>query len=155
MLLKSSCRTVTALSIFSSASRRVSSIMVQLLCTDGGVHHGLPEARWQKPPSYRASSKPISPGGATPRTPVPPAELRLAHPEAGECLHVDLVGREQRLDGLLGVLHRRLLGEHDVLEEGTETTLDNLRNGLLGLAFLAGDLLRDPALLLDQVGRHL
>src|SRR6201996_1710283 len=39
MLLKSSWATETALSIFSSASRRVSSIMVQLLCTDGGVDH--------------------------------------------------------------------------------------------------------------------
>ena len=35
----------------------------------GAEIRGWLAARWQKPPSYRASSQPISPGGTTPRTP--------------------------------------------------------------------------------------
>src|ERR1700722_3580877 len=82
-------------------------------------------------------------------------DLRLADPETRERLHVPPAGREDRLDGLLRVLHARLLGEHDVLEEGVNPAVDDLRDRLLRLALLAGDLLGDPALLLDQLGRHL
>src|ERR1700727_2007933 len=87
--------------------------------------------------------------------PWPMPGLCLADPEARERQHVHLAGREDRLDGLLRVLHARLLGEHDVLEEGVDPAVDDLRDRLLGLALLAGDLLGDPALLLDHVGGHL
>jgi hypothetical protein len=60
--------------------------------------------------------------------------------------------RQDLLDRGLLLLHERLLGEHDVLEVGAKPTLDDLRDGLLGLALVAGDLLRDPALLLHHVG---
>src|SRR3954463_15225248 len=39
----------------------------------------------------------------------------LAHLEPGELLDRDAGVVQQRLDGLLGVLHRRLLEEHDIL----------------------------------------
>src|SRR5262249_4129953 len=77
--------------------------------------------------------------------------LRLADAEAGEGRDVHLASREDRLDGLLRVLHRRLLDEHDILVERADAALDDLRDGLLPVATLRGDLLRDPALLLAHV----
>src|SRR5437764_14662730 len=42
------------------------------------------------------------------------------------------------LDGLLGVLHRRLLQQHGVLEEAVEAAFDDSRQRLFRLALLAG-----------------
>ena len=56
---------------------------------------------------------------------------------------------------LLGVLHRRLLEQHDVLEEAVDPTLDDLGQRRLGLALLAGGRLGDAPLGLDDVGRDL
>src|SRR5699024_9193038 len=53
------------------------------------------------------------------------------------------------LDGLLGVGDGRLLQQDDVLEEAVEAALDDLRQGGLGLALLAGDVLQHGALGLD------
>src|SRR5215475_9164629 len=79
----------------------------------------------------------------------------LAHLEPGERAHGHSLLGQDLLDGLLRVLDEGLLGEHDVLEEGTQPTLDDLADRLLGLAFLAGHLLRDAPLVLDHVAGHL
>src|SRR5262249_10924349 len=71
------------------------------------------------------------------------ASAGLAHLEPGERTHGDSVLGQNLLDGLLRVLDECLLGEHDVLEECTQPALDDLADRLLGLAFLAGHLLRD------------
>src|SRR5207244_3392437 len=59
------------------------------------------------------------------------------------------------LHGLLLVLHRRLLDQDEVLEEGADTTLDNLGQGRFRLALFASGLLGDAALRLDDLGRYL
>src|SRR5215470_2971095 len=79
----------------------------------------------------------------------------LAYLEAGESPHRKPVGLEDLGDRLLRLLHEGLLDEHDILEERAEPPLDDPRDRLLRLALVTGDLLRDPALLLDDVGRHL
>src|ERR1700733_3342448 len=78
----------------------------------------------------------------------------LADLEPGEAGDGQVAGGQDLLDGGLVVLHEGLLGEHDVLEVGVDPALDDLGNGLLGLALVAGDLLGDPALLLQDVGGH-
>src|SRR3712207_4668433 len=94
----------------------------------------------------------------------PPASIRrssvigssgLADLEPGELLdpHARLV--EQRLDGLLRLLHRRLLEQHDVLVEAVDPALDDARQHLLGLALLAGRRLGDAALVVEHVAGHL
>ena len=70
-------------------------------------------------------------------------------------LHGDAGVVEHGLDGLLAVLHRGLLEQHDVLEEAVDAALDDLGQRRLGLALLAGGRLGDPALGLDGVGRDL
>src|SRR6266851_897982 len=65
-----------------------------------------------------------------------------------------LIG-EQLLDGLLRVPDERLLGQHHVLEERVKPALDDLRDRLLRLALVPGDLLHDAALVLDHVRGHL
>src|SRR5579859_5106665 len=77
--------------------------------------------------------------------------LGLAYLEAGEVGDGDVVLGEELLDRGLVVLHEDLLGEHRVLEVGVQPTVHDLRDGLLGLTLLAGDLLGDPALLLHHV----
>src|SRR5215472_18021022 len=129
MLPKSSLATETALSIFSSASRRVSSIIVYGSCGEARGRGGFVGA--------------------------PPAMLSLADLEAGESLDRDAACVEHLRDGQLVVLHERLLDEHHVLEEGAEPTLDDLRDRLLGLALVTGDLLGDPPLLLHHIRGHL
>src|SRR5215831_21074474 len=79
----------------------------------------------------------------------------LAYLEAGESPHRQAVGLEDLGDRLLGLLHEGLLDEHDILEERAEPPLDDPRDRPLWLALVTGDLLGDPALLLDDVGRHL
>src|SRR3954452_5774456 len=61
----------------------------------------------------------------------------------------DLGGAEQVVDGLLRVLHEPLLEERVVLEERAEATLDDLRDRLLGLALVAGEVLEHLALVVD------
>ena len=75
--------------------------------------------------------------------------------EAGEPLHLDTGRVENGLDRLLGVGHRRLVEQDDVLEEAVEAPLGDLGDRLLGLALLAGGGLGDLALLLHDVGRDL
>src|SRR6476620_5911559 len=83
-----------------------------------------------------------------------PWVLSLADLEPGEVGDVDAVLRQDLLDRGLRVLHERLLGEHDVLEVGVQPAVHDPPDGLLRLALVAGDLLRDPPLLLHHVGRH-
>ena len=71
--------------------------------------------------------------------------------EAGEPLHGGAGRVEDGLDRLLRLGDRLLLEQHDLLVEPTEATLDDLRDRLLGLALLAGLLLGDRALGLDDV----
>src|ERR1700734_1160709 len=65
-----------------------------------------------------------------------------------------LIG-EQLLDGLLGIPDERLLGEDHVLEERVEPAFDDLRDRLLRLALVPGDLLHDAPLVLAHVRGHL
>lgn len=58
---------------------------------------------------------------------------------------------EDRLDGLLGVRDRRLLGQNDVLEVTVDAAFDDLRQCLLGLAFCAGGLFGDVTLGSDDL----
>src|SRR2546423_14736565 len=79
---------------------------------------------------------------------------RLAHLVAD--LHLgepaDRRVAEQLADGLLLVFHERLLEEADLLEEAVEPSLDDLRDCLLGLSFVASAALEDRPLGLDAVG---
>src|ERR1039457_1734438 len=79
----------------------------------------------------------------------------LAHLEPGEPAHGDPVLAEQLLDCLLRILDERLIGQHDILEERVQPAFDDLRDGLLGLALVAGYLLGDGAFLLDYLAGHL
>ena len=63
--------------------------------------------------------------------------LLLADLEADEPCHGDAGLVEQRLDRLLVVRHRRLLEQHDVLEEPAQPAFDDLGQRLLGLALRA------------------
>src|SRR5215469_1741264 len=83
----------------------------------------------------------------------PASASGLADLEPGEAGDGDAAARQDLLDRGLLVLHERLLGEHHVLEVGVQPALHDLRDGLLRLALVPGDLLRDPALLLHHVGR--
>src|SRR5271169_99264 len=78
--------------------------------------------------------------------------LRLADLEPGEAGDGEVVLGEELLDRGLVVLHEYLLGEHGVLEVSVQPAVHDPRDGLLGLALFAGDLLGDPALLLHHVG---
>src|SRR3954467_1588768 len=75
--------------------------------------------------------------------------------EAGEALerHAGLV--EHRLHGLLVVADVGLVEEDDLLEEPGHAAFDDLRQGLLGLAFLAGRGLGDAPLVLDDIRRDI
>src|SRR5580658_719751 len=75
--------------------------------------------------------------------------------EPGKRLHAGTVLRQQLADRLLLVPDRRLLDEHDVLQERVHAAFHDLADGSLRLALLAGHLLGDPALILDDVRRHL
>src|SRR5439155_14800018 len=79
----------------------------------------------------------------------------LAHLEPDEPAHRDAGLLEHLLDGLLLVGHRRLLHQHEVLEEGVHAAVDDLRQCRLGLALLAGRLLGDVPLVRHHVGRYL
>src|SRR5690606_8106374 len=74
--------------------------------------------------------------------------------DAAEALQGDTGLVQDLLDGLLVVQRVRLAEQRGVLEEAVEATLDDLRQGGLGLALGAGGLLGDAALGLDHVGRH-
>src|SRR5581483_8288317 len=81
--------------------------------------------------------------------------LSLADLEPRETGDGDARGGEHLADRGLRVLHERLLNQRDVLEERADAALHDLRDGLLRLALVAGDLLRDPALLLHDFGGDL
>src|SRR5437899_4357785 len=66
--------------------------------------------------------------------------------EPGEPGHRETCLVEDRLDGLLRLLHGRLLDQHDVLEEAVDPTLDDPGQRLLRLALLAGRFLGDTPL---------
>src|SRR5215467_13188385 len=83
------------------------------------------------------------------------ASASLAHLEPGKRPHGDALLGEHLLDRLLGVLDKRLLGEHNLLEEGTQPPLDDLADRLLRLALVARDLLGDAPLLRHHLGRDL
>src|SRR5260370_41240851 len=90
-------------------------------------------------------------GCSTPAVPVivwlpAPLVLGLADLEPGETGDGEVVLGEELLDRGLVVLHEDLLGEHGVLEVGVQPAVDDLAEGLLGLALFAGDLLGYPPL---------
>src|SRR5215470_16282885 len=177
---KSSLATETAFSIFSSAPKRISSITVApvgpLPAWDAWAARP-PGAALAGPTGRRAFAPYVPSARRYPSSPpqrhqqasrvpaaVPPPRAGLAARlpsagladlEPGERQHGDALLGQDLLDGLLRVLHERLLGQHDVLEEGTEPALHDLADRLLGLALVAGDLLRDAPLVLDHVGGHL
>src|SRR5580693_4786796 len=80
--------------------------------------------------------------------------LGLADLDPRESGDVHATGGKDLLDRSLRVLDEGLLNQRDVLVEGTKPTLDDLRDRLLRLALVAGDLLRDPALLLHDIRGH-
>src|SRR6478609_3574571 len=77
-----------------------------------------------------------------------------AHLEARELPDGDAGVVEHGLYRLLGVLHRRLLEQHGVLEEAVHPTLDDARQRLLRLALLTRGRLGDLALLGQDVLGH-
>src|SRR5437588_3188045 len=74
--------------------------------------------------------------------------------EAGD-LRLGPEPRQQRPDGDLRVAHEALLDEDVVLVEPADAALDDLRDGLLRLALVAGEGLEDGPLRLDHVGGDL
>src|SRR5690625_4848738 len=58
-------------------------------------------------------------------------------------------------DGLLRILGEGLVQEHAVLEETVQAALDDLRDGLLGLAFVDRGLLGDAPLVGHLILGHL
>src|SRR5687768_15101692 len=82
-----------------------------------------------------------------PRMPALPADHDLG--ETGDLGVAQEVG-----DAQLVVPHVVLLQQHVLLEEPPEPALDDLGQGRLGLALVAGDRLEHLALLLDPLGRH-
>src|SRR3954447_5722583 len=107
-------------------------------------------ARGPPQSSTRKGAVPMN-GTAPPRSFSGAADL-----EAGEALERHAGAFEDLLNVLLaGVgLDGRLLEQHDVLVEAVHPTLDDLGQGLLGLALLAGGRLGDAALVLHEVRRH-
>src|SRR6476661_744004 len=79
----------------------------------------------------------------------------LTHAEAGEGRRRGADLLEDLADRLLGVLGERLLEQDVLLEEAVDATLDDLGQGGLGLALLAGRGLGDATLVLDRLGRDL
>jgi hypothetical protein len=77
--------------------------------------------------------------------------LRLPHLEADEAGELDTGLLQDLADGLLAVLGEGLLEQDRVLEEAVDPTLDDLREGGLGLALLLGRGLGDLPLLGDDV----
>src|ERR1700757_935318 len=97
-------------------------------------------ARSPTRPDWMASTRPTA--SRSPRASSPNActcriglMLLLADLEPDESRDGDTGLVEQRLDRLLVVGHRRLLEQHDVLEEAVQPTLDALAQRLFGLAF--------------------
>src|SRR2546421_8087104 len=83
------------------------------------------------------------------------ATLLLADLDAGEAGHLGVgpEARQERPDRDLGVADEALLDEAVLLEEAADPALDDLRDGLLGLALVAGQVLEDGLLGLEHVGR--
>src|SRR5690625_4572114 len=98
---------------------------------------------------------PKVPGKLLPGTSIIPILLGLADLEAGEALDVHAGLVDDVLHRLLVLLDGGLAQQGDLLEETVEAALDDLRDGLLRLAFLTGGLLGDTALALDHVGGDL
>src|SRR5215470_2850483 len=117
---RSSLATETAFSIFSSAPKRISSITVApvgpLPAWDAcapALH--VPSARRypSSPPQRQQQAGRVSAAG--PGRPRGGPSAGLADLEPGERQHGDALLGQDLLDGLLRVLHERLLGQHDVL----------------------------------------
>src|SRR6516162_4247337 len=111
-------------------------------------------------PAGRAAPSPLSAVSSTRRPPPFVAFLKrpsacLADLEARKRLDRGALLAEHLLDRLLGILDERLIVKRDILEERAEPAFDDLGDRLLRLALLPGDLLRDAALVLDDVGWHL
>src|SRR5258708_30618582 len=82
------------------------------------------------------------------------ASTSLPYLEPGKAAHGGARLGEQLLDRFLLVTHRWLLGQHHVLEERVEPTVNDLRYGLLRLALIVSHLLGDAAFVGDDVGGH-
>src|SRR3954454_3789400 len=72
-----------------------------------------------------------------------------ADPEAGERDRLDPGLVQHGADGLLGLLGEGLVDQHLLLEEAVDPTLDDLRQGALGLALLDRRLAGETLLGLD------
>ena len=75
--------------------------------------------------------------------------------EASEAAHGESGIRQHLADGLLVVLGVVLVEQGDLLVEGSDASLNDLRKGSLGLALATADLLDDATLVLDRLGRNL
>src|SRR5215470_1754233 len=108
-------------------------------------------ARSPPDPNVRSLTDPPGCSDSRPTAMRSHTSLRLADLEASEASYGHTGSVQYRLDGLLAVLHRGLLQQHDVFEEPVDPALDDLRQGLLGLALLACGLLGDTPLVGDNV----
>src|ERR1044071_1019567 len=89
------------------------------------------------PPSLSTARRKSAGAATVPAASIPASSITwsgLADLEPRELPDRDTGLVQQRLHGLLGVLHRGLLQQHDVLVEPVEPTLDDAREHLLGLA---------------------
>src|SRR6185437_2866165 len=137
-----------------TTTRRQGGWVLQV-CLTGGLRGAVahePSSRPGGGPTRRCRSvprpgRPFLPVGRPGASGAGRESASLADLVTREGGHVDLALRQDLLDRLLRVLDERLLQQHDLLEEGVQPALGDLRDGLLGLALVAGDLLRDPALL--------
>src|SRR5688572_31629046 len=89
-------------------------------------------------------------------SPIRPPSV-LAHLDPGEPANRCVLAEsfEQLAHRGLGVAHERLLQKHLLLVEAVESPLHDLRDGVVGLALVARELLEHGTLLVDQVGGHL
>src|SRR5262249_55094005 len=119
-------------------------------------------SRRRRTPRRRASAPPGRTWTPPPRVsfvPVAALSRRLLgadldpHEPADCCVLAELA--EQLADRSLGLPDERLLHEDCALVEAVEPALDDLGDRLLGLPFVAGQLLEHGPLLLDDVGRDI
>src|SRR6266508_2155635 len=139
--------TTTAISTFSSV--RASETSSAIRCTT--------DSSITKPVSLSANTSPESLSTTRGyRLSGMTSALLLADLDPREPAHDRVAAdRAQQLaDRRLRIADEGLLDQHHVLEEPVEPALDDLGNGLLGLALVAGQLLEHRPLLVDDVLRH-